>query len=93
MRGLLEWLRLLNAPCRDITALLSKSLDTRLPLRERFAARLHVLYCKACKRFKKQTIFLRQAMRAATDSAALAEKYRLTAAARARIARALDEHA
>lgn len=89
MRDFLRFLVRLNAPCRDMTHLISRSLDEELPWHERLAYRLHVLYCTSCRRFGRQLRALRDAFRAAeqrwlTDDTAKAP--RLPAAARERIA-------
>jgi predicted anti-sigma-YlaC factor YlaD len=59
-RGL--W-RLLNLPCEGVSALASQALDRPLARPERWAVRLHTLYCSACRRFRRQIAFLRRAMR------------------------------
>jgi hypothetical protein len=47
--------------CREISALVSQSLDRDLSLRERLAVRLHLLLCSHCANFKKQMLFMRKA--------------------------------
>lgn len=47
--------------CNDISKLISRSLDERLPWPQRLAIRVHLLYCKWCRRFAKQTRLLRLA--------------------------------
>jgi predicted anti-sigma-YlaC factor YlaD len=47
--------------CRDISLLVSRSLDEKLPLHERLQARLHLLMCTACRRFERQMLVLRAA--------------------------------
>lgn len=47
--------------CREISELVSKSLDVHLNLRERLAVRLHLIMCRHCSNFKKQMLFLRRA--------------------------------
>jgi hypothetical protein len=49
--------------CRDISALVSRSLDERLGTRARLRIRLHLLICGACRRFASQARLLRQAAR------------------------------
>lgn len=93
MRALREFWRLLNLPCRDITALISRSRDTSLSRGERFSLRLHLMYCSACRRFEKQ---LRQIADAArellgTDEAPPLAADRLSDQARERIRRAAAE--
>jgi hypothetical protein len=55
--------RLLNLPCEQMTRLASESLDRELGTLERVALRSHVLYCKACRRFLRQIMFLRRTLR------------------------------
>ena len=40
--------------CRDVTELVSDYLERALPLRGRFAVRLHLLRCEACRRYIDQ---------------------------------------
>lgn len=53
--------------CREITALVSKKLDKKLNLRERFAVWPHLMICPGCYNFQKQTQFMRKAARRYTD--------------------------
>lgn len=63
MRRLLAIWRLLNLPCEGMSRLASESLDRDLGRAERFALRLHLLYCSACRRYRRQLEHLRCAMR------------------------------
>ena len=95
MSRLSEFVRLINQPCRDMTALLSKAMDADLPFRERFAYKLHVLYCTGCRRYRRQLLGLRTALRRVADRLADVEAEpgpgpQLSPAARKRIARALQ---
>ena len=49
--------------CRDISALLLAREDRSLSAGERLAVRVHILTCRACQRFEKQTLLLRGALR------------------------------
>jgi predicted anti-sigma-YlaC factor YlaD len=60
---MIGFFKLLNAPCRDMTALVSRALDERLTFGQRVAVRSHLLYCRACRRFRKQTQQLHDALR------------------------------
>jgi anti-sigma factor RsiW len=87
-----EFFRLLNQPCRDMTALLSRSMDRDLPFSERFAYKVHLLYCTACRRYIRQLRLIRDALRRAVDRLAEVDGLPgagLSPAARKRIARAL----
>ncbi len=50
--------------CRDISLLVSRSLDARLSTGERLRVRLHLLMCRACRQFERQMLLLRRASRA-----------------------------
>ncbi|MDP2325183.1 MAG: zf-HC2 domain-containing protein, partial [Gammaproteobacteria bacterium] len=39
--------------CRDISALVSRAMDTRLPFGERLRVRLHLALCGACRQFAR----------------------------------------
>ena len=49
--------------CKEISKLVSESLDRELPLRQRMAMRLHLMMCAMCRAYEKQTHLLRNAMR------------------------------
>jgi hypothetical protein len=70
MKRLLEFFRLINQPCRDMTGLLSRSMDRQLPFHHRLAYRIHLLYCTACRRYLKQLKGLRAAIRHVVDELA-----------------------
>ena len=55
--------RLLNTPCEGMSRLASESFDRDLGRLERFALRSHLLYCAACRRYRRQLEVLRYAMR------------------------------
>jgi hypothetical protein len=94
MRRLSTVWKLLNLPCREISELVSLSLDRELPRAERLAVTLHLLYCKACRRFRRQLQTLKTAMAwLASDAsrARLTKIPELTPEARERIKRRLRE--
>lgn len=96
MKRVIEVFRLLNAPCKDMTALASRAMDTDLPFWPRFAYKFHLLYCHACRRYLKQLRLLRGGLRRLRHE--LSDERRRSAAAlsadaRERIARSLrGEH-
>ena len=47
--------------CRQVTCLVSQSMNARLPWHQRLAVRFHLLYCIWCRRFAAHTQFLRKA--------------------------------
>lgn len=50
--------------CRDISLLVSRSLDARLSAGERLRVRLHLMLCRGCRQFELQVRLLRRASRA-----------------------------
>jgi hypothetical protein len=64
--------RLLNLSCEEVSRLASASLDRPLTAAERWAVRIHTLYCSACRRFRRQAALIRRGARrlAAPDPAA-----------------------
>jgi hypothetical protein len=51
--------RVLNLPCREHTALLSRQLDEPLAPGERLGLRLHLVYCRGCRMYRNQIVLLR----------------------------------
>jgi hypothetical protein len=49
--------------CKEVTRLVSESLDRELPLSQRIGVRIHLLMCKLCPEAKRQMLFIREAMR------------------------------
>ena len=47
--------------CRQVTRLVSQSMDTKLPWYRSLAVRFHLLYCVWCRRYASQVQFLRKA--------------------------------
>lgn len=89
----MSWLRLLTASCEEITRLASQELDRPLTRGERFALRLHLLYCSACRRFRQQIRGLREAMHRMGQevSPASGEQATLPASSRAAIQNRLEQ--
>jgi hypothetical protein len=50
---------LFGLSCKDITRLVSESMDHTLPLIQRIKIRIHLCMCKYCARFEKQVRLLR----------------------------------
>ena len=59
--------RLLNLPCREMTHLASASLEGNLSRLEWMALTTHLLYCIACRRYLRQIVFVRRAVRLASS--------------------------
>ena len=53
----------LNRTCKEAAALLIAREDQSLPWADRLALRTHLMVCKACPRFEKQVLHMRNAMR------------------------------
>ena len=88
------WLGRRLPTCREVTPILSQSLERRLTLREHVTLRLHFLICVYCIRYLKQLRFTREALRAQASKAVENESSAATSLsqdARERIRRALQE--
>ena len=46
--------------CREVSRMVSKSMDTRLPLMQRIFIRMHLVMCRYCARIRKQLLLIRQ---------------------------------
>ncbi|MGH9902634.1 MAG: zf-HC2 domain-containing protein, partial [Pyrinomonadaceae bacterium] len=77
--------------CKQITALVSRSLDRQLSFRQRLLLRLHLFGCRACALFREQLRLLRSLVRRRAQSAdfATSPETILPAEARERIGLAL----
>jgi hypothetical protein len=62
LRRLLHAWRMLNLPCDRISELVSRSLDERLGRVERLAYQSHLVYCSACRRYRRHLLVIREAM-------------------------------
>jgi hypothetical protein len=49
--------------CKDVTKLVSESMDRSLPLGKRIGVRLHLLICKFCARYERQLLLIRETAR------------------------------
>jgi hypothetical protein len=49
--------------CKEVTRMVSESLDRKLPLHQRMGMKIHLLVCKFCSRYRKQLLILREAIR------------------------------
>lgn len=50
--------------CKEASALMSKSQDRRLSLKEKVGLRFHLLLCAGCRQFERQLGFFRAACQA-----------------------------
>jgi hypothetical protein len=57
--------------CKEVTQLISESMDISLPIGKRIGMHLHLLICKFCSRYERQLLLIRETVRrlAATDEA------------------------
>jgi hypothetical protein len=53
---------ILRRTCKEVAALLVAREDRDLPAVERIALRLHLAACKACPKFERQMLVMRNAM-------------------------------
>src|SRR5215472_8436216 len=77
--------------CRQVTRLVSQSMDARLPWYQRLAVRFHLLYCVWCRRYKAQIQFLRKAAKGLAMEAAGASAPKLSDEAKGQMCRRLQE--
>jgi hypothetical protein len=81
--------------CKEVSRLVSESMDRELPFRQRFSIRLHLLMCSLCSRFRRRFAFLREAAHAFGESGDEGEQpanLQLSPQARARIKQILEHN-
>ena len=78
-------LALIILPCRDVTRLVSESMDRTLPFTTRIQLQLHLWICQACAQYRRQLLVLRQATRRSATETHAQEETQLSSAARARL--------
>jgi len=77
--------------CKEVTYMVSESLDRKLPLFQRMGVRMHLLMCKFCSRFRKQLLLLSKVSRLhGTGGAKLDPSVTLSPEARSRIKQAME---
>lgn len=62
VRSLMSQLPLMRS-CKEVTALLIAREDRVLPFTERVGLRMHMVHCRACPRFERQVLTMRNAMK------------------------------
>jgi Putative zinc-finger len=77
--------------CRQITRLVSRSMDSRLAWHQRLAIRVHLLYCVWCRRYAAQLQFVRKAARELAPEPAEAAARTLSAEAKTEMRRRLQD--
>ena len=80
-----RFFRLLFMPCDGISELVSESLDRDLTSVERFGAWLHLLYCTACRRYRRHTQAIRTMLHAAQATMSDWSELKLSPEVRARM--------
>lgn len=60
-------------PCREHAKTIDRALDARLRPGEAFGLRLHLLYCRGCRRFRQQVAAIRALAGRAGDSIRVGE--------------------
>ena len=78
--------------CKDISKLVSQSLDHKLPLRLRMEIRLHLMMCSICRTYRKRLLFMQNVIQKSADRPYdCDDHHHLSKAAEARIKAALRE--
>lgn len=60
IRVIRDIFRVLNMPCQEHAVLMSRQLDAPLRRGEAIGLRVHVVYCRACRRFRRQIRLVRE---------------------------------
>ena len=81
----------ITPPCKDVTHLVSQSLDGPLPWRTRLTLQLHYWICEACAQYRRQLIQVRKALQHMASSSGAAQQgdSQLSPSAKARLKEAL----
>jgi len=71
--------------CKDVTQLISESMDRSIPLGKRIGVRIHLLICRFCARYRRHLLLIRETVRQImTDEDRPEAPFRETLAAEAR---------
>ncbi len=54
--------------CKDISYLISKSMDKKLSLKQRLGIKFHLMMCDLCRRYKKQLDLIQKAISLVSNS-------------------------
>lgn len=79
--------------CKEISALISQSMDHRLPLMKRLSIRLHVSMCFLCRRYEKQLTLLREGAGHYANPDENEDEQSLSPEARERLQKAVERNA
>ena len=85
LRTLTEGMAALSPNCRQASRLQSEALDHKLPILRRVGLRIHLVFCKWCRRYGKQIRFLRDAAHEHPDELPEPDRRKLPDDARERI--------
>ena len=85
MPGIAQLFDALTLRCKDVTRLLSESMDRKLPWHMRAGIRFHHLFCVWCKRYGKQLHLIRQALRDFPEKAPAPEHSKMPDSSKERI--------
>jgi hypothetical protein len=77
--------------CKDITKLISDSMERKLSLWQRIDLRTHLILCGFCRRFQANVLAIRKLAKSDRNYDA-SEKLKLSVEAKARIRNAIREH-
>ena len=77
--------------CKQASRLVSEAQERRLSLRERMSLRWHLWMCANCRRFERQLLGLRKALRQTWRQGDLPQHRELPEPARRRIRKAIRE--
>ena len=78
--------------CREASELVSRGLDTKLPLHQQLSLRLHLKLCEHCTRYRSQLVQLREVLRRGAEEMselAALQSFTLRGEERARLTRAV----
>jgi len=54
--------------CKQVTGMISESMDRELPFSKRMGIRFHLMMCKLCTRFQSQLRLIRKILRSDSES-------------------------
>jgi len=77
--------------CRQVTRLVSQSMDAKLRWYQVLGMRIHLLYCVWCRRYAAQLQFLREASRNLAPEVEAAPSHKLSNEAKDKIRTRLQE--
>ena len=63
MKSLNKMMNYVMPDCREVAELASFSMDETLPLKKRIGLKMHIMFCKFCRRNYKQLYLIRKLIR------------------------------